>query len=206
MTGGRTQRRRAFTLVELLVVMTIIGVMLAFSSPLWMAQSTTDLNGSSLRLAGFFEEARGEAAAWGEPVRVLVHDDPAEPSRFRQRIIALRQSTNPASGAVTWEPVLHPLVLPEGIYFDSDHPGVSEARMNWADSGQEPVSWRYYQVGPDGAPDTPSPNVVIGKGFLDGGGSQLRFPNPEQVAGFRLSHRTRPIHFRSREDILESID
>lgn len=200
--------RRAFSLAEMLVVLAIVGVLLAFSAPMWMAQSTVDLNGASLRLAGFFEEARSEAVAWGEPVRVLVHDDVSQPDRFRRRVIAIRREKGLDDDEATapWTPVLHPLILPAGVFFDSGQPGSTDRTMTWADSGTGKLSWLYYEISPSGAPADAPRNVVLGKGIHEGTSRQIRFPNPEQVAGFRLTNRSRPLHFRSRDDIRNSID
>ncbi|MCB1229845.1 MAG: prepilin-type N-terminal cleavage/methylation domain-containing protein [Verrucomicrobiae bacterium] len=206
MDGGYISRR-GFSLVEMLVVLSIIGVMLALSAPMWMTQSTMDLNGASMRLATFFEEARAQSTAYGEPVRVLIHDDPTDPGNYRRRILALRREDKDSDDATPpqWRPVLHPLILPEGIFIDVDQPGVSQSRMSFTGSGAENLSWRYYEIEPSGVPSEDSArNVVLGKGIADSPGSQIRFPNPELVAGFRLSNRTRPIHFRNRDDIARS--
>lgn len=206
MIGGKTHARRAFSLVEMLVVLGILGVMLAFSTPMWMSQSSMDLNGASLRLAGFFEEARAEAVAWGEPVRVLIHDDSRDSGQFRRRIIALRRETTHVKGAdsfTSWTSVLHPMITPQGIYFDPSQPGSADATMTYAESGNRETRWRFYEIAASGAMVSDTRNVVLGRGVTQPSSSQVQITDPEKVAGFRLSHRSKPIHFRTRQDIVQ---
>jgi hypothetical protein len=168
----------------MLVVTAVIAIMLVMAIPAMTSRQSLDLHGASLQLAAMFEEARAEAVAFGEPVRILILDDPGAPGDYRRRIIAVRRAATSDVGsddAVRWQRIMNPMTLAE-----TDGP---------------PHSWLYYEIRSSGSPVSDMRNVVIAAAEVESGRPGIVVPDPEQIAGFRLTDLGRPVQFRQRADL-----
>ena len=188
-----------FSLIEMLIVMSIIGVLLALSAPAWMSQQSVDLKGASLRLAALFDAGRSQAISLGEPVRILIHNDPSEPEFYLRRIDVVQRQDD----EISWNSVLHPMLLPAGVYFDRSQAGSTNRVMEFRGiAAGSAHSWLYYEILPNGSVTGEERNLVLGAGILTPPNVQPVFPNPDRSAGFRISDSARLLHFRSPDDIV----
>ena len=197
-----------YSLAELMIVLAVVGLLVAFSVPSVFTNTSAESGSAAMRLSVFFEEARSMAMGYGEPVRVLIHNDSRQTKGYLRRIIALRRvSENKRPGedvSDEWEVVLHPMTLPEGIFFDRNRPGVTDQFMTFETFGSREHEWLYYEILPNGSLAGEKRNVVISPGIMVEGMALPRFPNPDLVAGFRISDSSRLILFRDANDIVES--
>lgn len=198
---SREADRAGFSLVELLVVIGLLGLLFAFSAPALISNRTVDLSGASLQVSTLFEQARAQALAYGVPVRILVHEDRGQPGRYLRRVIVVRE-TETETGGTSWESVLHPALLPQGIYFDFSRPGTSTRTMSFAEGVAAPTNWRYYEIRGSGAPSGKERNVILGPGVFEEGDARPTFPNPDRVAGFRITDAARSVPYHSGSEII----
>lgn len=200
------QNSKAFSLFELMLVMSIIALLMAIAAPAWWGNRSMETDGSVREMAAFFDEARAMAKAYGEPVRILIHNDPGEPNAYLRRFQVVRKTEdkeNPEK--FDWEPVLQPFHLPDGMYFDKTRPGVATETMEFPGIGGDNLTWLYYEIGGSGAPSSEKiRNVVIAPGIYEPGMPLPLFPNPKLASGFRISDTARFLFFQTEEDIVES--
>ncbi len=199
--AGKASPVSGYSLVELLVVMGVIGLLLAFAAPSLFTNQSLDLNGASLRVSTYFEQARAQAAAMGVPVRVLIHEDRTEPGQFLQRAILVRQREEP-DGNVSWEQVLNPVMLPEGVYFDFTKPGTSSQVMRFGEGQERAHEWRFYEIRGSGVPSGNERNVILSPGIWDSSDLEPTFPKPENFVGFRISNSARMIPYHNGAKII----
>ncbi len=192
----------------MMVVIAVVGALLAIAAPMWMTNSSAEVNSSTYRLSALFDEARTQAVSLGEPVRILINDDEESPGQYRRYVIAV-QWVEEKSEPGYWKQVLNPLLIGEGVYFDFDTLGVSTQVMPFAMGGlmgAEPRIWRFYEIEGNGSPaNSIERNVVLGAGNFNEFTMTLKFPNQDVVGGFRISDTSRLVYFRSAEDVEESI-
>lgn len=127
----RIKQARAYTLIELLVVIGVISI--AFSV-LFVGFGSGDgakLGSAQRTLSGLVKAARAQAILKNAQVRLIIHNDPAEPDKFR-RFVGLIYDDDP-SAARDWIALDKGIYLPKGIYFDA----VASA----ANSGLNGASW-----------------------------------------------------------------
>lgn len=113
------QRTRAFTLVEMLVVITIIAILLAAGS----AVMRSGTEASSVRTAAdtlqsLTELARGAAVGRSTEARLLIANDPLDEDRYlRVAAVAVAEPASDGTGSWTWKLVGELRELPGGVYF-----------------------------------------------------------------------------------------
>lgn len=115
------QTNKAFTLVEMLVVITIIAILLAAGS----AVMRSGTEASSVRVASdtlrsLSELARGAAIGRGTEARLLIANVPSDDDRYlRTAMVVAADVNNEASGSEswTWKPIGEPRELPSGVYY-----------------------------------------------------------------------------------------
>lgn len=191
----RHQARRAFTLLEMLVVITIIVLLLAFSTPALMrTMQSSRLSSVGDSLMGAISEAQQLAYSQNVPVeiRFFRHADPAftgSPKLFRSyQIFKVVLATDGAGPTATVKESLVPIAnlvrLPEGIIIAAD------ATLSEALSG-------------NGLPDTKENSSNGYAGVADAEYKALRFMTDGScravdvaTAGFsKLIYKTLPTSF-----------
>lgn len=192
-----------FSLLELLVVISILGIFLAVAAPSLAPARMFELDGGSKQIGAFYEAARAEAMSYGEPVRVMIHTSSSDQSTgFLQKVIAVRRQEETAGTNVyEWIQFMNPLILPGGIYFDFTRPGVSTQKMMFPGIDGTPHQWTYYEIQPHGAASGKERNLVIGPGLLESGTSRPQFSEPEKVSGIRITDAGRILPFRKMKEI-----
>lgn len=119
----RNQSSQGFTLIELLVVISII---LIASSIIFIGGSGGDgpkLSSATRIVSGVAQGARGQAILKNADTLLLIHNDAADPDKFRRFIGIAYEQSDDASTPVNesgWVAATQGTYLPEGIYFDPE--------------------------------------------------------------------------------------
>jgi len=174
--------RPAFTLVEMLVVITIITVLLTIG-----ALGLRNLGKSSGVSAGVplaeaaFAEARALSAGNGGNSRLLIHADKNDREKYLRYMLVVYDS-DPSPDAEKWVAASRGIYLPEGVYFSqeyskekhSDGPGSdgieSETHNVYlredagASNDNLTASYFYYKFNSEGISDNPGASFVCGTG------------------------------------------
>lgn len=142
----KAQRTRAFTLLELLVVVGLIGVMSFFLlSGMIGGGAAAALQAGQATMANLITVARTKAPATGRKTRLLINTDAASPERYL-RYIALQLARQAGSSPADWDTITT-VTLPEGVYIVpsslTQTTGLVDSPANWrrmSDPSAEMVS------------------------------------------------------------------
>jgi uncharacterized protein (TIGR02596 family) len=120
----RARTTGAFTLVELLVVLTIMAIIVGISAPaISSVLRSYNLNGASQALIGQLNFARQTAVARNQAVEVRFYKltDPTSTSNQVYRGVQAFQLGVPTSGTTpVYTPITKPYLFPAGIIISSD--------------------------------------------------------------------------------------
>lgn len=185
-----------FSLAELMVVVALLALLLAFSSPALLTTRALNLSTATRDAGAFFEVARSRARSLGRPIRILIQDGETDQGGYRQKLIHAI-----ATGEGNWRADGNPLLLPEDVVFDDSQPGTTRKRMSFAPGGRAPIPWFYYEISADGSVEDGGRSFVLASGEVSQGSVQV--PNPAAIQGFRISRNGRLLYFRTPEEIEE---
>lgn len=110
---------KAFSLVEMMVVISVMAFLLAFAAPALMSLGSTSLSSGGRELAGFLKLARAEAIAKNTVVRVaVVRKWPSEPDSVHRALSMWTwdEDSEEFVQAGAWE------TLPEGLIIEPTFP------------------------------------------------------------------------------------
>ncbi|MEM7015456.1 MAG: prepilin-type N-terminal cleavage/methylation domain-containing protein [Verrucomicrobiota bacterium] len=110
---------RAFSLVEMMVVISVLAFLLAFAAPSIMSLGSTSLSAGGRDLVGFLKLARAEAIAKNTVVRVaIVRNWPSEPDAAHRTFgtMSWNEETEEFVQIGAWES------LPEGLMIEPSFP------------------------------------------------------------------------------------
>lgn len=183
--------RPAFTLVEMLVVITIITVLLTIG-----ALGLRNLGKSSGVSAGVplaeaaFSEARGLSAGNGGSSRLLISADPDDNEKYLRYMLVVYLTDDGK-----WVAASRGIYLPEGVYFSQEYsklkhsplpgtgsipklPSAEEAIYLRADAGTSNDNlsgpYFYYQFNSEGNSANPGASFVVGTGTKPPGADKPR--------------------------------
>jgi len=184
----------AFTLVEVLLVVVLIGVVLAVFATFSMEPNMSrQLNWGSQFMSAKLREVRGVAAMRMTPARLLVHADPQQPELMWQSCMIVAETE---IGSDVWESVSIPEKLPRGVCWVSPAgvPGwtgpVSEggkvvSLLQGAGMWREGVACWAYEYTPTARITGPHYDLFLAEGSTLGGIGQLN--HPKSYRGLRVN-------------------
>ncbi len=150
--------QRAFTLVEMLVVITIISILLAAGAAVMRSGTeASSVRAGADTLQSLTELARGAAIGRSTEARLMIANNSSDDDRYlRVALVVAADPANDGSGSWTWKPIGEPRELPGGVYFgkgDGDTIDSAGNLTSWA-STEDP---------------TISGNIQLGKALRDAG-------------------------------------
>lgn len=200
----RLRNFSAFSLVELMLVMTIVVVMMSLAVPAWQSIS----QGSSVRGAvttgsSLVHGARATALLQGAGSVLLVDNtyDEKNPERFLRRMIVAQQ-TNLPDGTKQWIAEGAVSLLPKGSMFSPDY-SAGYTKMNFdlskkvpqdGTTGSEFICYRFDGAGQIVDNSGKRAQFVVLAGFADNG--QLRVRNESSRDGFIIRKPGRITYFQ----------
>ena len=159
------RNRRGFTLVEVLVVMTIIATLLAVGVESIKKLSTSKGVSTAVPLVeSVFDQARQVAKTTGVPTRVVIYGDTTAATTIEQHrnrhlrmigVATARDSNRDpiASGnnAAEWRLVSSPVVIPRGAYFNENLSVHSGTQVAIFPGDETPRQCYVYEFNSEGA-------------------------------------------------------
>lgn len=207
---SKRTNRRAFSLIELLVVIGIITLMAGLiGTALTTSGGATSVKASQRVLAGLVQSARTQALLKQQKVRLLIHADESDPSRYRRYAGLVYGSDTDG-----WIAVNDGTLLPSGAYFAIDTEN-STFTSNSTISLQYPRreakmvgtgdSYYYVEFNADGTVVTsPAPIIAVQAASLTGPATPGNIPlenDPNAIAAVVI-HKLGSITFLDDADII----
>lgn len=208
-------RARGFSLVELLVVIGIISLMASLVGvALSSNNGANSVKASQRVLAGLVQSARTQALLKQESVRILIHADENDPSRYR-RFAGLVYFDSDQQG---WVAVNDGSLLPNGAYFaidsinstfTSDSTIAIEYPRRTAQQIGSGDTYYYVEFNPNGTVVTPpAPIIAVQSARLDGPASPGNVPliDDDQTMAAIAIHKLGTVSFLDDAEIIRQQD
>ena len=94
--------RSGFTLLELLVVISVMALMMGFIGFSLLGGGGSSLDAAQREMVSLVQQTRMQATLSGRETRLIVHDDPAVPEKFHRYLEIVVEDAN-VTGA--WRPL-----------------------------------------------------------------------------------------------------
>jgi prepilin-type N-terminal cleavage/methylation domain-containing protein len=225
MNSASHTSRGGFTLVELLVVMTIISILLAVGAASVRNISTGGVSTAAAQSEAIFNEARAIAIGSGRLSRVLIDIDDADSETYLRRIALAAQAMDENGLPVPdqWELTGGVLLLPRGVYFSQefsrkDHVAgtgsIDEMDLTGVSLAYE-GKYLYYEFNSEGICSSgvgaggtyTAPGFVLGRGVRDPGGEpRTTADGRRDFGGFVIWRNGSTSVFRDPEQIIGNTD
>lgn len=177
--SGRLARMRAFTLIELMMVVGIIAVLAGGLGLALRDSGSSSLVSAQAMLGTLVSQTRAQAAVNQTEARLLIYNTRGDSERYL-RVLQVYVA-NPAGQTTTWRAVGSPVYLPRGIYIVPNNTnGLLAAGVTWP-TNPAPVSSLTQNYSPNAATaPTGTPFASSATLFLQFGadGSVTPAPNP----------------------------
>ena len=119
---------RAFTLMELLVVLAVMGLMMGVIGFSLLGGGGAELGASQRELVGLLQKARTMAAISGISARLIVHNDPNDEEKFHRYMEVVVKDSNSSN---QWIVDGEGEFLADGIYFVPEEKSFSDQADGW---------------------------------------------------------------------------
>lgn len=119
---------RAFTLMELLVVLAVMGLMMGAIGFSLLGGGGAELGASQRELVGLLQKARTLAAISGTSSRLIVHNDPNDEEKFHRYLEVVVKDANSSN---QWNVDGEGEFLADGIYFVPEEISLSVQADDW---------------------------------------------------------------------------
>lgn len=119
---------RAFTLMELLVVLAVMGLMMGVIGFSLLGGGGAELGASQRELVGLLQKARMMAAISGISARLIVHNDPNNEEKFHRYMEVVVKDANSSN---QWIVDGEGEFLADGIYFVPEEKSLSDQADDW---------------------------------------------------------------------------
>lgn len=120
---------KAFTLVELLVVLAVMGLMMGVIGFSLLGGGGAELGASQRELVAMLQKARTKAALAGSATRLIINNDPEDLEKFHRYMEIVIEDTNESE---QWIVEGEGKFLADGIYFVPQMKSQSDRNEDWS--------------------------------------------------------------------------
>lgn len=208
----RTPAQTGFSLIELLVVVTIIVILSSGIAMMSNSKHGADLKGGVGIAASLFQEARELAMTRNTNTRLMIYADKTDPTRYGRYMVVLYQDVDQTSGSVVWDMSLTAKALPIGIFFDeslsyvsgsSSSPQVVLFDLKTMTEGTG-ARWLVYDFTSNGTCSEPGSRFILAGGVINPNTGTLNIPNANIRDGFIIERVGSAVHYTNPDQLLSS--
>jgi len=129
-TEGGTGRR-AFTLLELLVVMAVMGLMMGFIGFTLLGGGGEELGSAQREVLGLVQQARTRAALSGAETRLIINAMEDDLENYHRYVELVVKDTCATTNESSWLVMGEGTILPDGVFFVPEDDSFCEVSEEW---------------------------------------------------------------------------
>jgi prepilin-type N-terminal cleavage/methylation domain-containing protein len=158
--------KRAFTLLELLVVMAVMGLMMGFIGFTLLGGGGEELGSAQREVLGLVQQARTRAALSGAETRLIVSAEENDLERFHRYVELVVKDTCATTNESKWLVMGEGMILPDGVFFVPEDDSFCEVSDEWKEDA--------YTVWSSNDDDFELMDIFKGE-RKEGGGTKFRY-------------------------------